>query len=214
MDTLKKLIKQDPERLNRLYRDRGILFYAAQHRQLEILEYLLEKGADLTPQDNGSPLRDSFVGSSATSFKIVETLLKHGAPVDNGMLSDNGREPTPYMRALRRGDIEIAKLLLKHGADGAYISHYGENALTYLLRERKNAENLLELVKLAVENRADVNFEVNQDMQDAGTPLLFAAQLGNKEVYDYLLSVGADPNYKDYYGNTPKEYLLEATPKN
>lgn len=207
LDKIKKLIEQDHERLNRLYQGRGILFYPASYRQPEILEYLLEKGADLSPQDMGSPLMDAIDGPNRSSIKCIEILLKYGAPVDNGFVSGKGKA-TPYMIALRRGDIDIARLLLKHGADGAYLTKFNDNALTYLLRDRKNSDSLLELVKLAVENRADVNLEVKKKLKGAGTPLLFAAHLGNKEIYDYLVSVGAEEAYKDYYGKTPKDYLL------
>lgn len=207
LSKLKKLIEQDPERLNRLYVGRGILYYPASYRNPEILEYLLEKGADFRPQDGRSPLMDSVDGPNRSSAKCVEILLKYGAPVDNGFVSGKDRA-TPYMIALRRGDLEIAKRLLKHGADGAYITRHNDNVLTHLLRDRKNSDALLEAVKLAVENRADVNFEVMKKMRGAGTPLLFAAKLSNKEVYDFLVSAGANPNYKDYFGHTPKEYLL------
>jgi ankyrin repeat protein len=33
-------------------------------------------------------------------------------------------------------------------------------------------------------------------------PLAFAACTGNKDIYDALLTYGADPNARDYYGNT------------
>ena len=39
-------------------------------------------------------------------------------------------------------------------------------------------------------------------------PLSFAASLGNKEMYSYLLSKGSDPDAKDSFGNTALHMMV------
>lgn len=39
-------------------------------------------------------------------------------------------------------------------------------------------------------------------------PLAFAAAFGYKEIYDYLIDHGADPNKQDTYGNTVLHVLV------
>ena len=39
-------------------------------------------------------------------------------------------------------------------------------------------------------------------------PLAFAAAFGYKEIYDYLIDHGADPNLQDSYGNTVLHMLV------
>jgi ankyrin repeat protein len=39
-------------------------------------------------------------------------------------------------------------------------------------------------------------------------PLAFAAAFGYKEIYDYLIDHGADPNMQDTYGNTVLHMLV------
>ncbi len=39
-------------------------------------------------------------------------------------------------------------------------------------------------------------------------PLAFAAAFGHKEIYDFLIENGADPNMQDTYGNTVLHMLI------
>jgi len=39
-------------------------------------------------------------------------------------------------------------------------------------------------------------------------PLAFAAAFGHKEIYDFLIENGADPNMQDTYGNTVLHMLV------
>jgi uncharacterized protein len=103
---------------------------------------------------------------------------------------------TALMRAALAGDVELAKLLLAHGADPHIISKDRETTLMAASgtgfingyhRQRTPAERL-ELVKLLVELGEDVNAADNYGI----TPLMVAANLGDIEVVRYLISKGAD----------------------
>jgi len=103
---------------------------------------------------------------------------------------------TTLMRAALAGDVELAKLLMSHGADPNIHSKDRETMLMAACgtgfingyhRQRTPAERL-ELVKLLVENGQDVNAADNYGI----TPLMVAANLGDLEVVKYLVSKGAD----------------------
>ena len=70
----------------------------------------------------------------------------------------------------------------------------GDTALMYAVQN-----NNIELVRLLLENGADVNIENEQ----AETALHYAAeQQVNLQILELLLNRGADPNSKDFIGNT------------
>jgi len=103
---------------------------------------------------------------------------------------------TALMRAALAGDVELAKLLLSHGANPNIISKDRETTLMAACgtgfingyhRQRTPAERL-ELVQLLVEKGQDVNAADNYGI----TPLMVAANLGALEVVKYLVSKGAD----------------------
>jgi ankyrin repeat protein len=108
---------------------------------------------------------------------------------------------TALMRAALAGDVELAKLLLSHGADSRISSKDRETTLMAACgtgfingyhRQRTPAERL-ELVKLLVDSGQDVNAADNYGI----TPLMVAANLGDIEVVKYLISKGADLNAHD-----------------
>ncbi|HSP68606.1 MAG TPA: ankyrin repeat domain-containing protein, partial [Bryobacteraceae bacterium] len=103
---------------------------------------------------------------------------------------------TALMRAALAGDVELARLLLAHGADPNIISKDRETVLMAACgtgfingyhRQRSPAERL-ELVKLLVELGEDINAADNYGI----TPLMVAANLGDIEIVKYLISKGAD----------------------
>jgi len=103
---------------------------------------------------------------------------------------------TSLMRAALAGDVELARLLLAHGADPHIISKDRETTLMAACgtgfingyhRQRSPADRL-ELVKLLIESGEDVNAADNYGI----TPLMVAANLGDIEIVKYLISKGAD----------------------
>jgi ankyrin repeat protein len=142
---------------------------------------------------------------------LIKKLLDAGAAPNtliNSTPRARMREGSPrlvYATALTRaalaGDLELAKLLLSHGADPHLISKDRETTLMAACgtgfingyhRQRTPAERL-ELVKLLVDLGEDVNAADNYGI----TPLMVAANLGDIEIVKYLISKGADLNAHD-----------------
>jgi ankyrin repeat protein len=186
----------------------------------DVADFLIDSGANVNQQDaqRFTPLFwavDRRNMETAPNFPWMETrdplplikkLLEAGADPNtliNSTPRARMREGSPrlvyataLMRASLAGDVELAKLLLSHGADPNIISRDRETTLMAASgtgfingyhRQRTPAERL-ELVKLLVELGQDVNAADNYGI----TPLMVAANLGDLEVVKYLVSQGAD----------------------
>ena len=97
------------------------------------------------------------------------------------------------------GNIDHVKLSLKLGANVNATEEFDFNrsALYYAAEEGH-----LEVVKILVQNGADVNFRC----LDMYTPLLIAIKYNHFEIAEYLLQNGADPNARGYNNKTPLHY--------
>jgi ankyrin repeat protein len=111
-------------------------------------------------------------------------------------IDDN--KSSPLILACYRGNIEVAKFLMKNVKDINYCSDMGSAlmAATY--------KNQTELVKLLLENKANPNTtDVN-----GTTALLLAVQFKNSEIVKILLDFKADKTIKDQKGKTAFEYAV------
>ena len=139
---------------------------------LPLVKKLLDAGADPNALINSTPRARMREGSPRLVYATV------------------------LMRAALAGDVELARLLLAHGADPHIISKDRETALMAACgtgfingyhRQRSPADRL-ELVKLLIDLGEDVNAADNYGI----TPLMVAANLGDIEIVKYLISKGAD----------------------
>lgn len=106
------------------------LHFAAGYNRLQVVEYLLSMGADVTARDKGGlvPLHNSC---SYGHIEVTAVLLKHGASAQAADLW----KVTPLHESAAKGKFEICKLLLKHGADPQKKNRDGATALD-LVKER------------------------------------------------------------------------------
>ena len=102
---------------------------------------------------------------------------------------------TPLFGASRMGHIDVAKVLLDHGADVNAQDIYDQSPLSWA----SNREHV-EFVQLLLEHGANVN---TQHKCDHWTPLHGASELGNLEVARLLLDHGADVQMRSKDGLTP-----------
>ena len=111
---------------------------------------------------------------------------------------------------MERGLIEMAQILLEHGAEPNVVNKDGQTPLQLAFEPQFDSENDPEIriasaMHLLLRRGADVNA---QD-KDRTTPLLLAIQLNMYDIVRVLLSCGAKPNVKIVGGKTLLHLLLE-----
>jgi ankyrin repeat protein len=105
--------------------------------------------------------------------------------------------------AVRNNNIDNAKIAIRKGA---YVDYIQDKLLdaTPLCIAVSNGN--VELVKLLVDNGADINI---RSSFDGHTPLYWLPKKNPKEIIDLLIEEGADVDVKDYLGGkTPLFYAL------
>lgn len=164
-------------------KDKKIIKYV---EVIEIIEKLLQEGAspNITISNNETPLIQAI---SHEDLDMVKLLVERYAANINfpSHLLD-----TPLSKAASRNNLEIAEYLLQKGANpNAMVNRYP-------LIEAIQRQNL-DMVKLLVENKADVNVSDGHNQ----IPLWEAAKTGNTQIVECLLQHGAHPT---------KSFLLKA----
>jgi ankyrin repeat protein len=184
------------------------LMYAARKERVDVVELLLERGADPTKKVQGQTAYDrglsralgdlllkkgidilpkgssGLVLVSACSdcrIDVVKRLLASGIDVNEA----NSRGLTPLMAASAEGCVNVAKALVGNGADLSQRDNKGRTALTHAV-----LSGALPVIKLLLSNGVDVN----QRNPDGGTALMDATLAGQMESVKFLLANGADVN--------------------
>ncbi|KAK4076779.1 uncharacterized protein Triagg1_4382 [Trichoderma aggressivum f. europaeum] len=142
----------------------------------------------ITPDLPSQPL---MIAVQRGHHKITEALLRHGADPNAG--EDDGR-PVLWW-AVMKERIDNCRLLLAHKADPNLVLKEREGTPLVIAIMLEN----MELVKLLVENGADVNQKIDYER----TPVYMATYKNHVEIVRYLLSHNADPNITWSNGITP-----------
>ncbi len=158
-----------------------LLVYAVAHDDIRLVKALLDgkvEGYKPAPDLPAAlPLAWSYKGRDG-SLEMMEALLSLGADPDHdssmaGIVSQNG-------------DLDVLKLLLKHGM------RHEEVMLSSV------AGGHTDIVEYLLENGADVNLS---DRREA-TLLMHASENGHAELVRFLIEKGARVNEADYQGET------------
>ncbi len=127
------------------------------------------------------------------NIEMAELLLKYKADV-NTVVSDGD---TALILAVDNNNMEMVKLLLSYGANIDYQGFRGRTALFSSLNKGNNGKENIEMVKLLIKNKADVNIAYDGDYENEETPLMYAIMKGYKETVKILIENKADINKRN-----------------
>ncbi|KAM6537139.1 hypothetical protein FALCPG4_003085 [Fusarium falciforme] len=155
---------------------------------LEVVQLLLDKGADVNAQ--GGHFSNALqAASSGSHLEVVQLLLDKGADVN----AQGGQFGNALQASSSGSRLEVVQLLLDKGADVNAQGGPLGNALQAAL-----FGGHLEVVQLLLDKGADVNAQGGQ----FGNALQAASERGHLEVVQLLLDKGADVNTQGgLYGN-------------
>jgi len=166
------------------------LHWAARYGQKEVVELLLDQGADpdIAELERGStPFTEAAIHNHA---EIVKLMVARGVDVDRRLFYGN----TVLHIKAKTGDIELVDLLLSLGADINAKNNKGQTPLhiAVLAQQQK-------FVELMIDKGALIYAADNKGL----SPLHLAAQKGFLEIITFLMDRGASVTRKDRYGRTP-----------
>ena len=101
----------------------------------------------------------------------------------NTNIKDDLYGDTPLHWAVRLGDYNIMRILIKHGADTSLMNNNGETPLYYAVK----TQHYYALMMLI-----EVNADVNVANRDGITPLHLVASRGHTDAVEMLIEAGAD----------------------
>ena len=174
------------------------LHAAIRGRHVEVVRYLVERGADVNARD-----RD---GASALNYaawwgpaEVVALLVDGGADVRTDV---DGRGRSPLHMAALRDQAGIAALLIARGAsvDGHHPDGY--TPLHIAVSRGQPA-----VVRALLDGGADP--DARWRSFGIQTPLLLAARRGDREMVDLLLARGADPERRTPDGSSVLRAAIE-----
>jgi ankyrin repeat protein len=160
-------------------------------------------------QDGGGNFQDNYNLSSLSAATQAAIAAANRVQVgdDDAAPPASGNEVNPFQLALQNADVEMARLLLAHGAKPVGSTGNGKTAL--MLAAGLNVDRgvspgtnqeAFELVKLIYELGDP---DVNAVDEMGSTALHAAAQRGSKEIIQFLVDKGARLDLSTTFGWTP-----------
>lgn len=177
-----------------------LLHLAAIDQSVEVINYLLDKGAEVDAKSNEEYTPLQLAATRNPDVGVVAALIQAGADVN--VKANTGCNSLHYAAMSGFGQVERIELLLKNNADIESRENGGKTPLMWAVSSEKN----FPVVKCLIEQGADLKTKDN-----FGNSLLHEAVWMNKEsdvVVKYLVEKGADINAKNDQGKTPLEFAL------
>jgi ankyrin repeat protein len=195
-DLSKHLLKRNPNLLeSKDSMGRTLLSRAALAGSLDIVKYLIKKGADKNHQ---ADTKDTPLNYAAHNGKteVVKYLLQVGAEINQA--DEDGW--TPLKSAAVEGHLEVVKALIKAGAK---LDEPNSDGWTPL--HSAAGQGHVEVVKALIKAGA----KLDEPNNDGWTPLNHAAGEGHVEVVKALIKAGANVDTPIKNGLTPLNNAAE-----
>ncbi|GET46589.1 hypothetical protein RCZ01_18910 [Capnocytophaga felis] len=197
-ETILFLLSLKGNEINKLTHDkRTYLFWAAFQNNLPLINYLLQKGADVNVKDSHlyTPLLFAAVRGNINP-ELYDILIKKGADIKEK--NENGANALllaiPHMK-----DLKEAQYFTRKGLSLKSVDNNGDNAIFYAARNG-NKKVIGQLIEKGLSPKI---------LNNKGQNLMFAAAEGLRmkvndlEFFKYIESLGVNPNQKDKQGLTP-----------
>ena len=167
------------------------LFLAIEHKDIELVKYILEKDVDVNGrnQEGRTPL---VVAAHHKALEISKLLIQKGSKVN--LADEEGY--TALMEAADHGAFNLVKLLIHFGADPNRIS---ENGHTALMEAADHGYN--DIINYLLDHGADPSIKI-----DGWDALRHAKTKDHKEVTSLLEKVKKDSETTVENNNTEKQH--------
>ena len=173
------------------------LILACQKRNKNIVNILLNAGADPNTADDKGATCIYYAIREGCSKDELETIVIYGADVN----VTNKNNVTVLMIACEKGNKDAINVLLNAGADPNIADSKGATCIYYAIREGCS-KDVLETI---VNHGTDVNVTNKYNV----TALMLVCEKGNKDAINVLLNAGADPNITDTDGYACLHYAAQ-----
>ncbi|WP_114516768.1 ankyrin repeat domain-containing protein [Wolbachia endosymbiont of Cylisticus convexus] len=186
--------------------DNSPLSIAVSNRDLEMMNFLIENGADVNIEDYFRMPPIYYAVTKGTT-KMIELLIDKKARI-SGYFLYAGKKRTLVGWAIYDNSPEKVEVLLKRGAspNGKFdLLAYSENSCLHAAVQK----NYLRIVELLIKYHANVNVQNEQGQ----TPIYLAIKLKRPEMIKLLYDNKADiDNVKDIRNETPSDYVKLSYP--
>ncbi len=202
--------------------ERTPLQYATNEGHLDIIQALLESGADVNKGRIDTGATPLLGAAQRGHLEVTKLLIEFGANI-NQATTDLGI--TPLYGAAQRGHLELVKLLVEHNANLNVKSKAGKTALD--IATEKQRKKVIEFLKqednrgleyvtqfynacqrgdlLEVENWLSRGLDPNVD--DGYAPMHYASSGGNLKIVKVLLEHGAAVNLLSSIGGATPIFI-------
>ena len=197
LDTVKKILEQDPGQVNQddQYEWRPV-FHAGLRRHYDVVKYLIDCGADLAAHD-GYVIH--YAGEVPNNKEVVSLLIAYGGlDAHTKPASEIARQ---FIYAVFLANVERVNAMLRDNS--ALVEERYARGDMALHHAARNGD--LEIVKQLVNSGGDVNGVADQ----GHFPLYCAAGHGHVETTRYLVEEGADLETQLSDGKTVTEWLKQ-----
>ncbi|KAK1244088.1 hypothetical protein MKX08_002226 [Trichoderma sp. CBMAI-0020] len=180
----------------------NLLLFASSQGKTDILQMLLEAGADPNTPRHFPPLF-SAMGLGKLFNETVDLLLAHGA---NPVAQTNG-DMTPLAYAARHGNLSGRLGVIRKVYEQAQCrgTPYTAQQLSKALSEYRGTSYPRDFFEQFLEWNVDVNQKIARPNGGFTLPLIIACGDAGVDIdaVRHLLNLGADPTLADGDGNTP-----------
>ena len=180
MESVKRIISEDPKLVHGEDRNGDTpLLHAVVSGQMEVLQYLISKGAKVTVKTKAE-LTPLHLASQKGHRDIAELLIKRG----NSVNAKSNLGQTPLHEAAFYGHMEVVELLVENGAD---VNATTQRLQTPLHMAVDSVKDHSDIVEFLIQKGARINAKNLNDL----TPYRVAKRRNKKETLTILEKYGA-----------------------